>query len=299
LGYSAAQILPFEPTRAARKDAIMIRYSVIIPEHDRPDEVRRQLPALAAALDRFNDPYEIIIVDDGSDHSALRLLQKLLSEFSCCRLLRLDRHFGLSVALNAGIQAARGEIAIALESGEGYQPEQISQLVEGLQRADIMLGRRRQAGFAKAWHRISRLPRWLLLGLDGHDPDCLFWAARREVFADINLAPGTARYLPALVARRGFRACEMYVEHAGPRRALQDIRPNLGDLLATWWHCRRWRPSAAHEITAGRTSQPMLRVVGEQRAADSAHRASSVRRIDQPQSLSADPVHHSPVIRHA
>jgi len=277
----------------------MIRYSVIIPEHDRPDEVRRQLPALTAALDRFNHPYEIIIVDDGSDHSALRLLQKLLSEFPCCRLLRLDQSFGVSVALTAGIQSARGEIVIAIESGENYKPEQIAQLVEGLQRADIMLGRRRQIGIAKAWHRISRLPRWLLLGLDGHDPDCLFWAARREVFADINLAPGTARYLPALVARRGFRACEMYVEHIGPHRALQDIRPNLGDLLATWWHCRRWRPSAAHEITAGRTSQPLLRIVGEQSAADAADRASPVFRIDQPQSLSADPVHHSPVVKHA
>ncbi len=126
-------------------------------------------------------------------------------------------------------------------------------------RADFHAGRRRQTGLAKFRHRITRFPRWLLLGLDGHDPDCLFWAARREVFADINLAAGAARYLPAIVARRGFRACEIFVEHQGLRRPLQDIRPTFGDLLATWWQCLRWRNSAAYELTAGRAAQPLLR----------------------------------------
>ena len=167
----------------------MIRHSVIIPQHDRADEVRRQLPSLTAALDHFGQPYEIIIVDDGSSELALHLLKNLRSEFPTVRLLRFDQSVGLSVALSAGIHAARGEMLIAIEPGEAYQPYQIATLIGGLQRADFMAGRRRQTGVAKLWHRINRLPRWLLLGLDGHDPDCLFWAARREAFADLHSPP--------------------------------------------------------------------------------------------------------------
>jgi len=273
----------------------MIRYSVIIPQHNRADEVRRQLPPLAAALDRFNEPYEIIIVDDGSDQTALRLLEKLLSEHHALRLLRLDQPTGVSVALSAGIRACRGEIVVAIEPGEAYPPHQISQLVVGLHRADFLAGRRRQTGLAKLRHRITRLPRWLLLGLDGHDPDCLFWAARREVFADISLSAGAARYLPALVARRGFRACEMYVDHQGPRRPLQDVRASIGDLLATWWHCRRWRNSAAYELMAGRDVQPSLRIMPWQDI--SADGAPAVR-FDSAALHSAS-IHHTPAVKHA
>jgi glycosyltransferase involved in cell wall biosynthesis len=240
----------------------MLRYSTIIPQRDEADKVRRQLSALVQTLDGLGEPYEIIVVDDGSAAANLRLIEKLLSDYSSLRLLRLDEPRGVSVALNAAVRAARGEVLIAIEPGDSYPPSQILPLIEGLQRADFMAGRRRQVGIAKAWHRISRLPRWLLLGLAGHDPDCLFWAARREVFADFQLSPGMARYLPALVTLHDFRACEIYVEHHGARWPLNDVPANPGDLLAAWWHCRRWRNCSPYELTANRSAQPKLRIVG-------------------------------------
>jgi glycosyltransferase involved in cell wall biosynthesis len=280
----------------------MFRYSVIIPQQERGDEVRRQLPALAAALDQFAKPYEIIVVDDGSAHATLRLLEKLLSDFPSLRLLRLDDPVGVSVALTAGVRAARGEVLIAIEPGDAYPPHQISKFIDGLQRADFMAGRRRQVGLAKLWHRITRLPRWLLLGLDGHDPDCLFWAARREVLADITLSPGTARYLPALIARRGFRACETYVDYRGNWRPLQDVHSSAGDLLAAWWHCRRWCNSAAYELTAGRAAQPLLRIVAAQETSNSSDEVAAdtapAIRFDHAEPKPAG-LHYPPVVKHA
>ena len=58
----------------------MIHYSVIIPQRDRADDVRRQLPALSEALDQLGQPYEIIVVDDASAAPNVRLLDKLLGE---------------------------------------------------------------------------------------------------------------------------------------------------------------------------------------------------------------------------
>ncbi|HTQ38958.1 MAG TPA: glycosyltransferase family 2 protein [Pirellulales bacterium] len=241
----------------------MIRNSVIIPQQDRGDEVRRQLPGLAAVLDKLGEPYEIVVVDDGSSSATQRLLEKLLMECRALRALRLDQPAGVSVALAAGIRAARGEVLIALEPGLTYPPEQIPALLNLLQRGDLVMGRRRHFGAAKLWQRIGRVPRWLLLGLDGHDPDCLFWAARREVFSDLNLTAGMARYLPALVRPRGFRVCEAYVQRQGPAQPLQDLRANPGDLLAAWWHCRRWRSQTVCELFAGGMAErPALRIVG-------------------------------------
>ena len=47
-----------------RKEATMIRYSVVIPERDSGTEVPRQLPRLCEVLDRLTLPYEVVVVDD-------------------------------------------------------------------------------------------------------------------------------------------------------------------------------------------------------------------------------------------
>ena len=174
----------------------MLGYSVIIPQRDCGAEVRRQLPSLSETLAQLGRPFEIIIVDDGSTPATQRMLDKLLGEHQSLRLLRLDAPCGASVALSAGIASARGEVLMAIEPGDRYPVGQIPALVHWLNRADLIVGRRRRSGIPKLWHRISRIPRGLLLGLESHDPDCLFWAARREVVAGVNLTAGMGRYLP-------------------------------------------------------------------------------------------------------
>ena len=251
----------------------MVSYSVIIPQRDRADDVRRQLPQLADALGSLGQPYEIIVVDDGSFAPSLRLLDKLLTEHHALRLVRLEERGGVSLALAAGIEAARGEVIIATEPGDYYPPDQIAQLIKWLDRADFVAGRRRRIRLAKLRERLARIPRGFLLGLDSHDGDCLFWAARREALMDVQLTPGMARYLAPIVARRGFRVCETYVEHGQGWRGLDDVAANPGDLLAAWWACRRWRPRASVELLAGQATKTALKLIGTE-ARDPAYSVS-------------------------
>jgi dolichol-phosphate mannosyltransferase len=231
-----------------RKDATMVHYSVIIPERDCGAELRRQLPRLRAELGRLRLPYEILCVDDGSSPTTLATLAELLTEEPALRLLRLDAPAGTSTALSAGIAAARGDILIAIEAGDHYSVEQIPHLVARLSRLDLVVGRPRLGAWRKFWHRVARIPRWLLLGLEVRHPECLFWAARREAVADIHLPRGMRRYMPWLVARRGFRVGDMYVRENAERTRLHDPPANPLDLLTAWWTCRRWRNDTAHEV---------------------------------------------------
>jgi glycosyltransferase involved in cell wall biosynthesis len=240
----------------------MVCHSVIIPQRDRADDVRRQLPQLAGALESLGQAYEIIVVDDGSTAGSLRLFDKLLAEHHALRLVRLDQRGGASLALANGIEAARGEVIIASEPGDYYPATQLPQLVKWLDRADFVAGRRRRFGWSKFRERLARVPRGVLLGLDSHDGDCLFWAARREALADVHLLPGMARYLAGIVAHRGFRVCETYVEHGPGWRRLDDPPANPGDLLAAWWACRRWRPRESVELSAGQLTSAALKLVG-------------------------------------
>lgn len=226
----------------------MVHYSVIIPQRDCGEAVRRQLPRLRTELDRLRLPFEIVCIDDGSGGATIEILGALQKSEPALRLLRLDRPSGTSTALSAGIAASRGDIVIAIEPGNHYSPEQIPHLIAGLSRLDLVVGRLRLGAWRKFWHRVGRIPRWLLLGIEVRHPECLFWAARREAVADITLARGMRRYLPWLVARRGFRVGDIYVRESAERTRLHDPPANPFDLLTAWWTCRRWRNDTAHEV---------------------------------------------------
>ncbi len=249
----------------------MVHYSVVIPQRDREAELERQLVRLRDVLDRLALPYELLCVDDGSGPQTQQQLARLAAEYTNMRVLRLDKPAGASVALSAGLVAAQGDILIAVEPGDRYSVEQIPHLVARLSRLDLVFGRRRLGGWKKFWHRVGRIPRGLLLGLEVRQPDCLFWAARREAVQGIRLAPGMRRYLPWLVARRGFRVGDIYVDEVSDARPVPDARPNPLDLLAAWWTCRRWRDDSAREIDrfAAAVAEPALKIARVDTAPDS------------------------------
>jgi|GEM_PF-1213231 len=236
----------------------MVENSVLIPQRNAAGEVRDLLPGLCGVMQRLGAPYEIVVIDDGSTRANQQALAVLLRHFPPLRLLQIAQPAGTSVALSAGIAAARGARLLALEAGRRYAVEQIPELLRGLVQADLVVGRRIRGGWAKAWHRLLRIPRWLLLGLEVRDPGCLFWAARREALEGMELSRGMYRYLSTLVAARGWRAMEIGVTGCGGRATTFDSWPNPGDLLFAWWLKRRLRVVTVQEITAQGGVAPAL-----------------------------------------
>jgi len=234
----------------------MIHCSAIVPYREASDEMPRQTARVAEVLCGFGRPFEILLVEDGpSGGEPAAPIELDQNALPAVRLLRLDRRGGLSAALSAGIAAARGEVLLAMAPGDQYRAEQIGWLVERLSRADLVVGRRPRPRWMKGWLAASQLPRRLFLGLDARDPDCLFWAARREAVERLTLSAGMHRFLAPLVAARGYRVCEIHVDAAGPSRGaehrlLSEESGSLlaaGNLLYTWWQRRNARPIEARE----------------------------------------------------
>jgi len=91
--------------------------SVVIPAHNRPE----LLPiAIQSALDQTHTPFEIIVVDDGSNPS----LEPVVRAFADKRI-RFIRHAhpkGGNAARNVGIRAARGEYVAFLDDDDRWLP---------------------------------------------------------------------------------------------------------------------------------------------------------------------------------
>jgi dolichol-phosphate mannosyltransferase len=87
------------------------------------EEVRRVLPPLA-------EDYEILIVDDGSKDASREVLAKLQLEEPKLRWLSLSRNFGHQAALVAGLENARGDVVITMDSDLQHPPALLPQMVE-------------------------------------------------------------------------------------------------------------------------------------------------------------------------
>ena len=231
----------------------MLQLSVIIPHHRHrnqkaADPVAAEMLRVAEAVRELGLSFEIIVVDDHSPLSDVETLQRRLLRLDGLKLLRLDRQVGLSGMLTAGIAAAQGQQILAVGAGDDYPIHQLPELLVQLTRCDLVVGRPRRRGIAKMLHRLMRIPRWFLLGLEVRDPECLYWAARREALQGLELCRGMYRYLASHVAMRGYRVGEVLISSPKRRRWAADSLPNPGDLLVTWWLMRRRSHFTVQEI---------------------------------------------------
>ena len=227
----------------------MARISVLIPQRNAGAAVISQIAKTREALAQIAGVHEVIVLDEASRPELVRQLAETLAGQPHVQLLQLSPACGLSAALSAGLNAATGDVIVALPAGEACGLDLLKTLLEELVRADLVVGRPQRHGIRKVLHRLARIPRWFLLGLEVRDPECLVWAARREAIAHLQLPCGMYRYLATLVAARGFRVSEVTIPTTGRSIALTDGLPNPGDLLAAWWFKRRWRQYERMEIT--------------------------------------------------
>jgi glycosyltransferase involved in cell wall biosynthesis len=247
----------------------MMQFSILIPQRNADHVLAALVPQLDLQLARDGKSYEIICIDDSSNQATLDKLAELRLKNAALRIVKLKRPSGFSAALTIGIQAAQGEVVVLFEPSGQYRVEQIAHLVERLARADLVCGRRQSGRLAKMLLALAQAPRRLLLGLEVRDPDCLFWAARREALAGIELLPGMHRFLGSLVTTRGFRVTEMHVDHAPGRgyRVGMESWPRLGNLLVTCWQRWSYRSIEACELDSAQALLPLIDPVPQRDAA--------------------------------
>jgi len=102
-----------------------MRFSIIIPTHNRKETLRRSLSA-AIVQDYLN--YEVIVVDDGSSDGTGEMVRR---EFPHVRCIRQEPNRGPAAARNRGIEAATGEIIAFTDDDCLVPPNFLSRLADG------------------------------------------------------------------------------------------------------------------------------------------------------------------------
>ena len=189
--------------------------SVVVPLYNEEQSVAMLQRELADALTGLD--YEIIFVDDGSrDETVARIEANPRT-----RVLRFEKNAGQSAALFAGLQAARGEVAVLIDGDLQNDPADIPKLLEEIARgADLVCGyraERRDTPVKRLTSRIANAVRSRYTKDGVRDTGCTLKAMRRECVATLVPFKGMHRFIPALIKGAGYRLVEIPVNHR-PRR---------------------------------------------------------------------------------
>ena len=189
--------------------------SVVVPLFNEEENVPILQAELTAALGGFD--YEIIFVDDGSvDETVRRIVPD-----PRVRLVQFERNAGQSAAMYAGLQSARGEVAVLIDGDLQNDPADIPKLLAGIgPGADLVCGYRAQRKDTVVKRITSRVANFIRSRFtkDGvRDTGCTLKAMKRECVSALLPFKGMHRFIPALVKGAGYRLVEIPVNHR-PRK---------------------------------------------------------------------------------
>lgn len=194
-----------------------MKYSVIVPVHNEEGSVHLLYEKIRSAMDGQSEAYEILFVDDASTDQTAAIAKAIKPGRPRFTLLRLKNRGGIATALQAGFDAAGGQVFITLDGDLQNDPEDIPAMIRKLGEGyDLVCGWRRKRQdpfFKKCSSRIANLFRRALMREKIHDVGCTLRVFRREVVKNMRLSGGLHRYFTALAVSRGHRITEMEVRH--------------------------------------------------------------------------------------
>lgn len=185
------------------------RLSLVVPLYNELDNVVPLLAGIHGALADYPHPWELIVVDDGSsDGTTERLTAEADRYGPHVRVLILQRNFGQTAAMQAGIDAARGEVIATLDGDLQNDPADIPRLVGRLlhEDLDLVVGWR-QKRQDNVWLRTipSRIANRLIGNITGvrlHDYGCSLKVYRAAVIKQVRLYGEMHRFIPAWMSVR-------------------------------------------------------------------------------------------------
>ncbi|MFF7545995.1 glycosyltransferase family 2 protein [Streptomyces canus] len=188
--------------------------SYVLPVYNERDGITAFHTELTAALDsRPELDFELVYVNDGSTDGSLELLKGLAERDGRVRVVDFARNFGHQLAITAGLDLARGDAVIVMDTDLQDPPKVSLELVDAWREgAEIVHARRRSrqdSAFKRAtahlYYRVLRSSTDVDIPLDTGD----FRLLDRRVAEELRRYRERSRFVRGIVASMGYRQTEV------------------------------------------------------------------------------------------
>ncbi len=183
------------------------RLSIVIPMYNEELSVASMAARVHEVFKEYAYQWELILVNDGSADNTEHQMKHMQEQYGVhVRVVNLQRNFGQTAAMQAGIDTARGDIIAMLDGDLQNDPIDIPRMVERLINEDLDL----VSGWRKdrkdgLW--LRKVPSWIANRLIGritqvhlHDYGCSLKVFRAHVLKSVRLYGEMHRFIPAWLA---------------------------------------------------------------------------------------------------
>jgi glycosyltransferase involved in cell wall biosynthesis len=105
------------------------KLSVILPCLNEASHLEQSIQTICSELSFLDGNYEMLVIDDGSSDDTWQAICRCAAKTDQIRGLRLSRRFGKELALTAGLEHARGEAVLLMDSDLQHPPSMIPEMV--------------------------------------------------------------------------------------------------------------------------------------------------------------------------
>jgi dolichol-phosphate mannosyltransferase len=132
-----------------------ITYSIVAPIYNESDNLPELYRRVQETMDSTGEPWELILVDDGSTDGSTEKICALAAEDKYVRPLIFARNFGHQIAITAGWDHARGDAVVIIDADLQDPPEVILELIkkwkEGYEVVYAIRAERQGESWFKLW----------------------------------------------------------------------------------------------------------------------------------------------------
>ena len=227
-------------------------FSVVVPVRNEADNISPLIAELKTVMTALQ-PYEIVIVDDGSDDATPEVLR---DQARACPELRVIHHrssAGQSAAITTGVNEARAGIIITLDGDGQNDPADIPALLDRFREADnpdllLVTGERQKRWdslLKRLSSRVANAVRGTLLGDHTPDTGCGLKVFSRPAYLAMPGFDHMHRFMPALMLCQGGHVLSVPVNHRARQHGATKygVFDRLGvgivDLFGVMWLQRR------------------------------------------------------------
>lgn len=197
-------------------------FSIIIPLYNEEKTIPELVTRLAAVTDGMNDPWELILVDDGSTDGSFTAMCALHRNDPRIKVVRLSRNFGHQIAISAALDLAQGDAVILMDGDLQDPPELLPQLIklwkDGYHVVYTVKTSRKENWLKrlafKSFYRVLSAMSSIKIPMDAGN----FSLMDRRVVEVLRTMPERNRYISGLRAWAGFQQTAVYYDR-GPRFA--------------------------------------------------------------------------------
>lgn len=183
------------------------RLSVVVPMYNESESVAPMVARVHEGLAHYPWPWELIVVDDGSTDDTVDALRAAAAQYGPhVRVVELMRNFKQTAAMQAGVDAARGDVIATLDGDLQNDPVDIPRMVARLLREnlDLVAGWRKNRQDGLVLRKIpSRIANRLIARITGvklNDYGCSLKVYRASVIKSVRLYGEMHRFIPAWMA---------------------------------------------------------------------------------------------------